>query len=533
VAGLVATALLGCGSASSNSSTSAASGGSSSFYTGPSPGGHPVRGGTLNISWSYSAEGFQPQIEENAGDYWLEGLVYDNLISYNAGTTTPAPDLATSWTESSDHLTYTFKLRTGVHFSNGEPVTPQAVLAFMKAITDPKSKLFQGSCCINVKSVSLTGPNTLEFRLSHPYGFFVYEMGSPPTSIIPMDYYTKVGNAYFSRHPVGSGPFKVASFTPGGAMHFVRNPYYWRTGEPYLDKVNITPTPDANLRRLSVTTGQAEAADAIPYEQLKSLRNTTGTRLLLQALSNVALVQMNETYQPLKSSAVREALSYATPRETIVTDVFHGFAQVANADFSSGPGYDPAIKQLPYDVAKAKALLKDSPYPHGFSVQVDVTGGDATAIQIASILQSSWAQIGVKATIRQLDSGTFASALLGDEAKYQIAVPPAVYWVTNTPIPSEGAQLFTNSQFAPNAFNTFYGNQTVIRTARAAEQAQIGTSQYDAQVQSLQRSSITDPSVLALAYVPSVVLAKSNVCAWGTQFNGYWPLNRVYLSNKC
>ena len=524
----------GCGSGSASGTHAPQAVSPAAYYNstaGASPGNSPRRGGVLTIAWSFTAGGLDPSILPDQGSYLVTEMMFGHLLKWLPGRTTPAPDLATGWTESADGLTYRFPLRQDARFSDGAPITPADVLFSIQRVTTPTNPAYSELCCSQVRSVSLSGPRTLQITLRRPYRDFVDYMPDF-TEIIPKAYFQRVGERQFALHPVSSGPFAVKRFTPDGVIELVRNPYYWQKGVPYLNGVTFVPTPDSNLRTLTVTTGQADVADGIPYATIASLTGAAGTRLLTQPLADVSLIQLNQSSGPLRDSKVRLALSYATPRAAILSDVFHGYARLANADFPPGTDWSSSIKQVPYDLPEAKRLLATSSAPHGFPLQILVTSGDPSADLIASIVRSSWSQLGLSVTIRQVDSGTFAAATLSPSAKYQAAVVPAIFWTSNIPAPDEMAQFFINPDFAPDSFYTFFDDPSVTALAQQ-ELTTVSEAQHRALLQRLQSLSITDPSVIALAYPDAVVLVRSDVCDFTTLFNGVYALQTTYLASRC
>jgi peptide/nickel transport system substrate-binding protein len=487
-----------------------------------------VRGGTLRVSFSQTATDLDPENIQSAGDVWDDQQIFGYLLAYKPGSESPIPDLASSYSVSGDGLTYTFHLRRGLRFSNGDPLTAQDVVFSLRRDANPAINVADPICCYTYKSVTASNAYTVILKLTRATPTVPDYL--PGAGIIDAKYFTRVGQKYFMAHPIGSGPFMVKSFTPGGILRLARNPYYWRKGQPYLDGIIITPVADTNSRILSVTSGQADVADQIPYSQAVTLASGTGTRLVASPFAGSEYVFMNEQYGPLRETTVRRALSYATPRSAIVNAVFHRYATVSNSDSVAAGDYSPTIKQLPYSLANARKTLAQSSVPHGFSVQIQTVAGEPSSYLIATILQNSWAQLGVHASIHSLDNATFYSDWTS--GKYQALVLPPTSFSSDIPQPDELLEGFVLPNTPFHGWFTWYDNPTATAIFKKAL-ATPAEPAHRSLILKLQRLSITDPPVLAIAFPKLLTLVRSNVCNFDPSPEGYFPYRQVYPAAHC
>src|SRR4051795_12772498 len=225
--------LAACGSSSSNSdSSSKSSGGSPATKEGT-----PKRGGSVTIARIEDSQSFDKTNVFQNESIWLVEQIMETLYTVGPDGKTLKPWLATSYTKSSDGLTYTFKLRPGVKFSNGQPMT-SADVKF--SIDDARTqKKGWGYLDAAIKKVTTPDPQTVAFHLKSRWAPYVADIALFANGIIPKDFAGQ-SRAEFYKHPMGTGPFMWDSRVVGKSVTFKKNPHYWQEGKPYLDKVTWT-----------------------------------------------------------------------------------------------------------------------------------------------------------------------------------------------------------------------------------------------------------------------------------------------------
>jgi peptide/nickel transport system substrate-binding protein len=418
---VIASAVVGCGGTSGQNGVVATH---ANFLTGGTPGGTSVRGGTAVIDSAEAPKSLDPVVDvAEPGDERASTEMFDTLFEIMPGHNEPQPALASSWSVSKNHMTYVFHIRAGVEFSNGEPLTGEDIVySLLRA-----SKLaISGAAPYTAKwkKVSLLGPMTVQIQLKQPEPVMIEALSFPAFGIVPKKIASQESQAEFGRHPVGTGPFMLKSTTPGfTTVTMVRNPHFWRPGRPYLEGLVLNQVESENARILAVKTGAATVAAGIPYSQVASLQSTSGARMVIEPEWGSAINAINDLKPPLSEANVRRALLYATPVQEIIKAVYKGLGTPANSVAAGLQKYwDSSIPTYPYDLAKAKALLKQTSVPNGFPVTITVQGGESGGELVGSILQSAWAKIGVHVSIHAVDAAAVATNQFA--GKFQIIILP-------------------------------------------------------------------------------------------------------------
>jgi len=511
-------AAAGCGGAS----TGAGTGSTASIYTGGVAGGHPQRGGTLTFALSSGLTLLNP---EQLGGLGIPTQIWDQLVELVPGSDQPQPAIATSWSVSPDGLTYDFKLRPGVRFSNGTPLTAADVVYTLRRMTTSANTTGQFIFPTTFKSLDAVGPYEVRFVLTKPVAAMLYNLADPALSIFPKNLAGE-SESQFASHPIGSGAFMVKSYSPGKSLALVRNPHYWRHGQPYLDGINYALTPNANQRVLSVRSGQADVADTIPYSQINPLRHTPGVVVTTQREYAVDDVFWNTSKAPLTDVNARRALAYATPVQSIIKAVYHGYAEPANTIMPKMQYWDPSVPYYSYDLAKAKALMRASSVPHGFSATFLVAGGDPDGTLVGTILQSAWAKLGVKLAVRQIDSDSESTSVIG--GKYQIGWFPTASFINDVAAPDDAAGLVYDYNSGTHALGSFLNSPQSTRLYHEA----IATTKDSVRARDfrqLQATSQAAAQMLPIAFVPTTYLVSPRVRNFSALGGGWVRFDRVYL----
>jgi len=226
----------------------------------------PVRGGALVYDRQAETQSLDPINAKNGnGDIFADNLIYSGLVrSDPAGSTKIEPSLAERWTISPDGRTYTFYLRPGLKFSNGQPVTAEDVKWSLDRFGNPKIDATMSSVAVGYGTSKVINNTTIQFHLAQPVASFLYNISIFPAFVLPKSLVLKEGAAFYN-HPVGTGPFAVQSFVKGSHITLARNPYYWETGKPYLNSVRFNFATDSNSRILALRGGSAQIMDGLPF----------------------------------------------------------------------------------------------------------------------------------------------------------------------------------------------------------------------------------------------------------------------------
>ena len=301
----------------------------------------------------------------------LSPRLYDQLVTYDKNTTNIKPMLAESYTVSKDGLTYTFKIRKGVKFWNGDLVTAQSFVDEFKRVLDPKvaspgegfiDPIVKGSTEYNkgtsktISGITTPDANTLVIQLTKPEPFFLQVLAMPFFSAVDQKYIDKVGNkAFDSNTAMGSGPFELASYD-ANQMVLEKNKSYWMKDSdgnqlPYLDKITIRINKNGQLDALNFQQGKTAiignlfGSSGIPsasYPQFLTDPNLKKT-VYSQAQNTVNYLGLNSKIAPFNNPKVRQAIEYAINKKKII-QLLNGRGQVANQPLP--PGVQGYVKDL-------------------------------------------------------------------------------------------------------------------------------------------------------------------------------------------
>lgn len=384
----------------------------------------PKTGGDLVYSRQVETQSLDPiAIRNGNGDIFADELIYDGLVSYDPkGSAKIEGGVAQTWKVAPDGKTYTFKLRDGIKFSNGDPVTAQDVKFSLDRFGNPAVNQVMGVLAGGYETAKVIDPQTIEITLSQAVPAFLDNIAVFPAFVVPKKLVEEQGDDFF-KNPVGTGPFRVKEFVSGSHITFERNPYYWEAQKPYLDTVRFNFATDSNSRLLALTSGEAQIADGIPFSQIKSVKSNP--EILLQKASVPAWISlsMNEAVKPLADQKVRQAIQYAIDRDTINETILQGTGTIPNSMLPQFK-YDAAddvVKPYTLDVANAKKLMSESGYPDGFKVTLTYPSGFDYYNQMTVLLQQNLKAIGIDVNLVAEDAATIASKF--GESDYEMTFP--------------------------------------------------------------------------------------------------------------
>ena len=366
---------------------------------------NPVRGGTLQLAVDASPTGLDPHIATAFATFMVTGQVYEGLTEIDEGLRA-RPALAESWTASADGLKFTFKLRSGVTFHNGQAFDSTDVVATFNRIRDPKVGSPIASRFSLVKEVKATSPTEVVFELSQPFSPLLVELAG--VAIVPSEYIK--GGGDLQRRAVGTGPFIFKEWVPDTYISLERNPRYWRSGRPYLDGLKFNIVPDAATRQIGIANGTYQFMPNIDPSLAVSLRSNANVKLYETQDLAYSLVGLNVTRKPFDNPKVREALNYAIDRNQLVQAVYFG-AGVPGGPL--GPGlksWASPVDACPCyktDAARAKQLLAQAGYPNGVDFGMIVIGSIKTVVDAAQVVQAQLAKAGFRVKLEVLEQGKF------------------------------------------------------------------------------------------------------------------------------
>ena len=347
--------------------------------------------GELNVGIAQDLDSsLDPHKTVKAGTREVMFNVFEGLLKPDAsGNLNPA--VAESYTVSDDHLLYTFKLRSGVKFHNGQDVTPEDVIWSYQRCAEPDSAdIIQVAAFAGVEMYA-EGDDTVCFQLQEPNNEFASYL---TTAVLPKDYTEQ------DTQPVGTGPFKFVSRTAQESVVLERFDDYW--GEkPELTKVTYKIIENADSILLSLQSGAVDVFAHLTTTQIAQLGDgfhvEEGTMNLVQAL------YLNNAEKPFDDVRVRQALSYAVDRQQILDLAFDGYGTLLGS--SMYPAFskyfdDSLTDYYTYNTEKAKELLTEAGYPNGFDMTITVPCNSQPHIDTAQVIVEQLKAGGINATIQ-------------------------------------------------------------------------------------------------------------------------------------
>jgi len=373
---------------------------------GGQSGGTPKKGGTLILARQGEVTNLDPHKVPAFTSARVFELVYSYLmrLDENLGV---QPDLAASMpTTSTEGKTVTIKLRTGVKFHNGDPLTSADVKYTFDRILDAKTAAVARSFFTDVDTITTPDATTVVFNLKNPNAALLAYMAHPNTGIVSK----KIGeaNADLSKKEtaIGSGPFKLAEWVPDNFMRFEANKDYYVAGQPYLDGIRINVVPDESAITAALRTKAADFGIVTDAKVAKTMRSESSITLDAKPSLSYNLLFVNTKRKPFDNLLVRQAIAYAIDRKAIIDAVALGEGEQTGPVAPGLTNYALPLSQYPLytrDVAKAKQLLQQANVgPIEFTMLTQTTE-PAYAKDIAQLVQAQLAEIGVKMNIQTLE----------------------------------------------------------------------------------------------------------------------------------
>lgn len=370
----------------------------------------PVRagtpGGTVRVAQIVPAASIDPVKIADGGGITVVSQTAETLVLSGADLTA-RPVLAESWSPNKDGTVWTFKLRQGVKFHNGKPMTADDVVATFDRLADPEN----GSNALSVFSGMLSKGGTrkvddytVEFHLDVANGNFPYAVSTDNYNavVLPVDY---AGD--FELNMIGTGPFKLEKYTPKVGAAFVRNADYWGS-QVMPDRIEASFYSDYQPQILALQGGQIDIIQQIPVFQGVGLLNDPNVEIISTPSTAHQQVHMRVDLDPLKDKRVRRAVALCLDRSKIVQGLMKGKAQIGNdSPFAAAyPSTDPTVPQREKNIAEAKQLMEAAGMAGGF----DVTLTTEKYLEIpdyAVLIQNAVKEIGGRIQLNVLDQGTY------------------------------------------------------------------------------------------------------------------------------
>jgi len=326
--------------------------GSDSDSGGTSGGGTPTPGGTLRVGATSGGDtdSIDAQNSLTTVDFIRAGALFEQLMIMDPKTGQPTPVLAESVEPNKDATEWTISLRSGVTFHDGKPFEAKDVLYSLKRIEKNEFPGLINLGPIDLKASKAVDAQTVLLKFKSSYAILPDALaGSFTIRMVPVGYDPKT--------PVGTGPFKYKSFSPGARSTFVRNENYWQEGKPYLDALTVINFADETAQVNALQAGQVDLIDQLSYTSIAPVESTGGKIMTSETAAFVPMY-MRTDKAPFSDVRVRQALRLSVNREEYNAQIFGGKGTIGNDIFGA---IDPEYKEIPQreqDIEQAKSLLK-------------------------------------------------------------------------------------------------------------------------------------------------------------------------------
>lgn len=344
-----------------------------------------------------------PNITSLEGEVVMMYLMYSGLTALQPDGTAAA-DLATSWSTSDDGLEWTFELRDDATFHDGTPVTAQNVVDTIEYTLDDDTASQFSAKIASIESAVATDDHTVTFGLSKPHPSLAEDLSY--TRIVDTADLSTINTA-----PNGSGPYTFASFIPDQELVLEANEDYYGE-EPALDQIRIVKYADQTAAERALANGELTAYFGIPKNSIDSLLKNESLELVQSDdPGGLAAWEVDVTSPPFDDVRARQALSYATDRDTMISIGFSGYAAVnkANSPVSAeSPYYNSSLPAYDFDLDKAKSLFAEAGITEGSKITFwTLAGTRAEWVSMAEVLQADLAEIGITLEIVANEANTW------------------------------------------------------------------------------------------------------------------------------
>ena len=391
--GLLASVLAACGGGTTKPLTTTTSGG------GATAGGAGAAGGTLKAALTGEPDSLDPAKSQ----IYTGAQVYDNIFSKLIDLDEHGQFygvLATKWTQV-DPKTWTFELRDGVKFHNGEPFSANDVKYTFERILNPKTASGYAPLYDVIKSISVDSPTKVTFKLKTPFGPFLTNLANNGEIVNKKAIEAKSS----ARNPVGTGPFKFVEWVQGDHVTLARNDEYFLPGKPHLDGITFRFAQVDQSRIDGLRSGELDWVDAVPLQQLNTLKSDASFTYVGSTVSGIPdFLAMNTKKPPFDNKALRQAIALAVDKEQIRAVAYFGAGENGGEEVPSGsPWYDGADPYAKPNLEAAKQKLAEAGHANGLTIEYLGLPQYPELLKTGQVVRDQLRKIGITMNIKQVD----------------------------------------------------------------------------------------------------------------------------------
>lgn len=380
----------------------------------------PDTGGSLVYGVANHASTLDPQASVVGNDeIKIMDNIYDKLVHLVPGTIELKGGLAVDW--DIDETLLTFTIREGVSFHNGDELTAEDVVATYRRFTDPDYEYYAGADYVlgaanmnyagHIESFEATGEFEVTIELQQSYSPMIRNMAWFPMNIMPKELIESDWD--LAREPVGTGPFALSDFDDGNRLvRLAANEEYWDDG-PFVDEVIFNTIDATSTRAQSLRSEESHIIDGLDASGVQLVADADNAEILQQPGINIGFMALNMgSFEPFRDKRVRQAISHAIDKESIIENLYGGVAEVANQPIPPPAlGHNSDLGTYEYDPERAQDLLNEAGYEDGFSFELSTFQTareyNTNPIQTAETIRSNLGDVGIDVEIRQMDWASF------------------------------------------------------------------------------------------------------------------------------
>ena len=367
-------------------------------------GGGTAGGYKNTLTWAQGADvtSLDPHQGKETPAVQVNTQIFDTLVTVDPETNEVVPQIAESW-EQTDDQTYVFKIREGIKFHDGSDLTAEDV----KFSLDRARNSAAVSYIVNfIEEVTVDDDHTVTVKTTAPYAPTLRNLAIPFAAIVPKAFVEADENA-FIQNPVGSGPYKFVEWNHGDHVTLKAFDDYY-AGKPETENLIMKVIPETSQRTIALETGEVDLAYDLAVNDIPKVNSDD--KLTVYEIPSLTCwyVSMNMNKKPFDNPKVREAMSMAIDRQTIIDTINAGSGQTADAIIAPAVFgyYSTGVKE--YNPTKAKELLAEAGYPNGFSTTLWVNDNQSR-IEMCQAMQAMLLEVGVQCNLEVLEFGSFIS----------------------------------------------------------------------------------------------------------------------------
>jgi peptide/nickel transport system substrate-binding protein len=466
-----------------------------------------------------------PVTQDGNVNIWVLNLITEGLLQTSDDGSSIEPLLAESYEVAEDFLTYTFKVKPNLVFSNGDPVLAEDLIwSYERAMNSGDDSVWT-EIVSNIDSVEAPDDTTFIVRMKEPspvseatLTFFTLVIGDK-------SYFEEVGLEEYQKRPIGTGAYKLDVWEIGEYLRLVKNENFRDADKVVTESVRFNVVPDDNTRVMQLQSGEADIATYVSFARLDEIAADANLKVVKKESTEMRCIELNCVNGPTADIKVRQAIAMAIDREAIVKTVLFNHGTLADSYLAPAVPYYSKPDTYSYDLEKAKELLAEAGYPNGFEIKLTTVSGNANYEAMATLIKDQLSLIGINVSIELLEAGTHNELRKNLELEMFFGG-----WTSDIPDPSQQTGYYCQPVMA-NCVHTGWQNERAIELAEAAATEMDETKRAD-MYKEIQQIYADEVPTIPVYYAPFANAMNKNVEGFEQTPLGNYRLNAIaYKTN--